>query len=70
MASEMYEIEYRATTIYQANDLLRQATDEALTANQEGRLGYMYTGPGEYVFALRDLLAQRGVECSITARPS
>jgi len=66
--SKTYEIEYSADTQGQADDLLRQACNEVLYASQAGRLGYLYTGSGEQVFALRDLLVARDIEHLVTAR--
>ena len=68
MATKMYEIEFSADTQGQANDLLRQATDQVLYASEGGQLGWVYTGPAKYVFALRDLLAGRQIEHSVSGR--
>lgn len=63
-----YEIEYWADTQGAADDLLRQATGQALHAFEGGRHGWEYTGPGREVFALRNLLVREGITHSVSAR--
>jgi hypothetical protein len=58
----MWEVEFAAQSIGQANDLLRQAVPVGvapLTASQAGRLGYTATGSFQAVDEVCDFLLMR-----------
>lgn len=66
---ETWTIEFPASTIGQANDLLRQAASHGripLTATPAGRLGFEAVGPKDMIDEAAQVLREYGLETYVT----